>query len=124
MIRITGTIGPWPVDLAIELSDSDWAGVRTAMQGVEITSQGAITEPAEDPANPAPVRAAPTEALWQNALALVKSAGQVSGPALFEQLEGLAGSPAAGKRLLVRLRHCEQVRVVSGGDAPLYIWAG
>lgn len=124
MIRITGTVGPWPVDLNIDLSDSDWEGLRTAVQGLEVASQGATAEPADVSANPGPARAAPTEALWQNALALVKSAGQVSGPVLFEQLEGLAGSPVAGKRLLVRLRHCEQVRVVSGGDAPLYIWTG
>lgn len=124
MIRITGTVGPWPVDLNIELSDSDWAGVRAAVQGLEVMSHAAPAAPADVPADAVPARAGPTEALWQNALALVKGAGQVSGPALFEQLEGLAGSPAAGKRLLVRLRHCEQVRVVSGGDAPLYIWAG
>jgi hypothetical protein len=123
MIRVTGTVGPWPVDLNIELSDSDWAGLKQAVPGVKVIYQEATAKPAEVPTSSASVRPAPTEALWQNALALVKNAGQVSGPVLFEQLEGLAGSPAAGKRLLVRLRHCEQVRVVSGGDAPLYIWA-
>jgi hypothetical protein len=28
----------------------------------------------------------------------------------------------AGKRLLVRLRHSADVKVVSGGDTPLYSW--
>jgi hypothetical protein len=46
----------------------------------------------------------------------------LSGPDLLEQLEGLTGSAAAGKRLLVRLRHCADVKVVSGGDTPLYSW--
>ena len=38
---------------------------------------------------------------------------------------GLAGGPeAAGKRLLVRLRHCGQVRMETGADAPIYHWVG
>jgi hypothetical protein len=41
---------------------------------------------------------------------------------LLEQLEGLTGSAAAGKRLLVRLRHCADVKVVSGADTPIYSW--
>jgi hypothetical protein len=118
MIRITGSIGQWPVDLNIELDAGDWARVQLAVQE-------AITEPAHQavaPEAPAAKRSAPDDALWHNALALVERAGHVSGPELFEQLEALAGSPAAGKRLLVRLRHCEQVRVLSGTDAPLYTW--
>ena len=115
MIRITGTIGQWPVDLNIELDPSDWAQLQAAVQEV-------ATERPAGAGSDALVRVAPDEALWQNALALVKGAGQVSGPQLFEQLEALAGSPAGGKRLLVRLRHCEYVRVISGTDAPLYTW--
>ena len=118
MISIKGSIGPWPVDLNIELGPSDWDSLRRAVQGnsgeaapVPAASQGTAVR-----------RPAPDEALWQNALALVRNAGQVSGPELFEQLEALAGSPAAGKRLLVRLRHCEKVSVLSGADAPLYTW--
>ncbi len=45
------------------------------------------------------------DALWQVAKDLLRKAGQLSGPDLLDQLEGLAGSAAAGKRLLVRLRH-------------------
>ena len=33
-------------------------------------------------------------------------------------------SQAAGKRLLVRLRHCEQIRMETGADAPIYHWVG
>ncbi len=62
------------------------------------------------------------DALWQIAQELLRKAGQLSGPDLLEQLEGLTGSAAAGKRLLVRLRHCANVKVVSGGDTPLYSW--
>ncbi len=43
--------------------------------------------------------------LWQNAQDLLRDAGQLSGLELLDQLEGLAGDAAAGKRLLVRLRH-------------------
>ncbi|WP_263264739.1 hypothetical protein [Pseudomonas sp. RIT-PI-S] len=121
MIRITGTIGTWPVDLNIELQASDWAHLQAAVQNTPPLADAA---PREAPGHTPTARPAPNDALWQNALALVKGSGQISGPELFEQLEALAGSPAAGKRLLVRLRHCEQVRVQSGGDAPLYTWLG
>ncbi|MNY60731.1 hypothetical protein D3C86_1973240 [compost metagenome] len=53
---------------------------------------------------------------------MLRKAGQLNGPELLDQLEGLAGSAAAGKRLLVRLRHSSEVKVVSGGDTPLYSW--
>jgi hypothetical protein len=53
---------------------------------------------------------------------LLRKAGQLSGPDLLDQLEGLTGSAAAGKRLLVRLRHSSDVKVESGGDTPLYRW--
>ena len=60
--------------------------------------------------------------LWQNAQDLLRNAGQLSGLELLDRLEGLAGDAAAGKRLLVRLRHSSQVKVVSGVDSPLYSW--
>ena len=41
---------------------------------------------------------------------------------LLEQLEALTGSTGAGKRLLVRLRHSREVKVVSGADSPVYSW--
>jgi len=114
MIRITGTIGQWPIDLNIDMGEGDWAQLKAALDNSQVVATPAAPEP----------RPAATDAVWQNALALVKASGQISGPALFEQLEGLTGNAAAGKRLLVRLRHCDQVQVVSGADAPLYTWAG
>lgn len=51
------------------------------------------------------------------------AAGQLNGLELLDQLEGLAGDAAAGKRLLVRLRHSVRSSLVSsGGDTPLYTW--
>ena len=52
----------------------------------------------------------------------MQKAGQINGPDLLEQLEGLTGSAAAGKRLLVHLRHNPKVRVESGADTPVYCW--
>ncbi len=114
-MRIRGTIGDWPVDLALELDAHEW----TALAGAR----------PEQPATPAPspraeVREAPADGLWLSALALLREAGELDGPRLLADLEGLAGGAAAGKRLLVRLRHCPQVAVESGADAPLYRWIG
>jgi hypothetical protein len=111
MLRIRGSIGEWPVDLTLEMDDSDWTRLGAQLQ-VEKT---AVSTPAAKPLNQ-------DEALWQVAKDLLRKAGQLSGPQLLDQLEGLAGSAAAGKRLLVRLRHSPQVKVVSGGDTPLYSW--
>ncbi|MDN4546101.1 hypothetical protein [Pseudomonas sp. C32] len=111
MLRIRGSIGDWPVDLTLEMDDSDWARLGAQLQ-VEKT---AVSTPAAKPLNQ-------DEALWQVAKDLLRKAGQLSGPELLDQLEGLAGSAAAGKRLLVRLRHSPEVKVVSGGDTPLYSW--
>ncbi|MFF7709805.1 hypothetical protein [Pseudomonas sp. NPDC007930] len=117
MIRIRGSLGPWPVDLSIELGAEDWQQLAAHLP--------AAAAPAATPAAPA---AAPTasrdDALWGAALRLVEQAGEVNGPALMEQLEGLAGGAAAAKRLLVRLRHCAQVRVRTEPDAPMYCWVG
>ena len=66
----------------------------------------------------------PDDALWQAAREVLRTAGQLNGPELLEALEGLAGNTAAGKRLLVRLRHSAQVKVESGADAPVYHWIG
>jgi hypothetical protein len=120
MIRITGTLGQWPVDLCIEIGEGDW----TRLQGMLQVTPAADADAPEAPVPTAPQATAVSDRLWESALALVEASGQISGPALFEQLEGLAGSAQAGKRLLVRLRHCPQVRVLSGADAPLYTWAG
>jgi len=46
----------------------------------------------------------------------------MGGPQLLAELQALAGSAQMGKRLLVRLRLCAQVKVDSGADAPVYRW--
>jgi hypothetical protein len=115
MLRIRGTVGTMPVDLTVELDDSDWAKLGSALN---------VQSPAQPEIAAAPAAKAlnQDEALWQVAKDLLRKAGQLSGPDLLDQLEGLTGSAAAGKRLLVRLRHSPDVKVVSGGDTPLYSW--
>lgn len=112
MIRIKGTIGDWPVDLTVELDEQDWArlGQHLALDAPDIPAPA-----------PAP-RVSQDEAVWLNAQALLRDGGPVSGPQLLAQLDALAGGNGAGKRLLVRLRHCAQVKVENGGDAPVYSW--
>ncbi|HLA30211.1 MAG TPA: hypothetical protein VJ047_04185 [Pseudomonas sp.] len=112
MVRIRGRIGEWPVDLRVELEAQDWAQLAQ-----QITPNLAV-EPAAAPAGVA------SDALWQATLELLRQAGQIEGPQLLGQLAGLAGGEAAGKRLLVRLRHCDQVRMETGADAPIYHWVG
>ena len=111
MLRIRGSIGDWPVDLTLELDDGDWAQLGAQLQAAKPEASVAPAKPVNQ-----------DDALWQIAQELLRKAGQLSGPDLLEQLEGLTGSAAAGKRLLVRLRHCANVNVVSGGDTPLYSW--
>ncbi len=113
MVRIRGRIGDWPVDLTLELDAQDWA--QLAAQVPVAAAEGAPGPAAEPVGN---------DALWQTSLALLRQAGQLEGPQLLAQLAALAGGEAAGKRLLVRLRHCAQVRVQSGVDAPSYHWIG
>jgi len=110
-MRIRGQIGPWPVDLTIDLDPAEWAQLKA--QG-EVETAGTV-------ASPTPVQR-PDDAQWQAACTVLAQAGHMTGPALLEHLEGLAGSTAAGKRLLVRLRHNPNVRVESGVDAPIYHW--
>jgi hypothetical protein len=109
MVRICGQIGPWPVDLTVELDAQDWAQLAQHIL------------PEVVPAAAAPVA---SDALWQTTLEVLRQAGQIEGPQLLAQLAGLAGGDAAGKRLLVRLRHCMQVRMEAGADAPIYHWVG
>lgn len=113
MLRIRGSIGDWPVDLTLELDDADWArlGAQLKVEKTEVSAAPAKSLNQDD-------------ALWQIARDLLRKAGQLSGPDLLEQLEGLTGSAASGKRLLVRLRHSADVKVESGGDTPLYRWVG
>ena len=112
MLRIRGTVGEWPVDLTIEMDEGDWAQLGAQLQ---VAKSENVVAPAAKPANQ-------DDAQWQIAKELLRKAGQLSGPDLLEQLEGLTGSASAGKRLLVRLRHSPDVKVISGGDTPLYSW--
>ncbi|AJE16741.1 MULTISPECIES: hypothetical protein [Stutzerimonas] len=113
MIRISGKIGDWPVDLAIELDNEDWANLAAGFVAAQpaAAEQGGARRPRED-------------ALWQTAQERLRQAGILEGPQLFEELRVLAGSEQAAKRLLVRLRHSEQVQVEHGADAPTYRWIG
>ena len=111
MLRIRGTVGEVPVDLTVELDDSDWAKLGAQLH---VGDAPAIQPPAK-PANQ-------DDAVWEATKDLLRKAGQMTGPELLGQLEALAGSTGAGKRLLVRLRHSSQVKVVSGVDSPLYSW--
>ncbi|MCF4996261.1 hypothetical protein GIW70_01535 [Pseudomonas syringae] len=116
MLRIRGSIGDLPVDLTLELDESDWARLGSHLSvHSQVPATPAETTPTTTPLNQ-------DDAQWQVAKDLLRKAGQLSGPDLLEQLEGLTGSAASGKRLLVRLRHSAQVKVVSGGDTPLYSW--
>jgi hypothetical protein len=111
MLRIRGTVGDWPVDLTLELDEGDWAQLGAQLKASRPEAAVAESKPVNH-----------DDALWQIAQDLLRKAGQMTGPELLDQLEGLTGSTAAGKRLLVRLRHNAQVKVESGQDAPLYIW--
>lgn len=112
-MRIRGQIGDWPVDLTIELAPEEWAQLGKQIE-VPVAAQDAAT----------PTVAAPRQddGQWAAAREVLRLAGQMSGPELLDRLEGLAGSTAAGKRLLVRLRHSSEVKVESGVDAPVYHW--
>lgn len=114
-MRIRGQIGEWPVDLTIELAPEEWAQLGRRLE-----------VPASVEAVPVTISPAPRQddGQWAAARDVLRQAGQMSGPALLERLEGLAGSVAAGKRLLVRLRHSSEVKVESGVDAPVYRWVG
>ncbi|WP_434627832.1 hypothetical protein J3P89_02950 [Pseudomonas sp. Z1-14] len=114
MLRIRGTVGEWPVDLTIEMDEGDWAQLGAQLQ---VAKSEVATTPSARPASQ-------DDAQWQIAKELLRKAGQLTGPDLLEQLEGLTGSASSGKRLLVRLRHSAEVKVLSGGDTPLYSWVG
>lgn len=115
-VRIRGHIGDWPVDLSIELEPHEWAHLGRQLQEAPAVAQAVPATAA------APV--CQDDGQWSAACALLRQAGQLSGPELLERLEGLTGSVAAGKRLLVRLRHSSEVKVDSTADAPLYRWVG
>lgn len=114
MLRIRGTVGDLPVDLTVEMDESDWARL-----GIQLGAQ--VQEP---PATSTSVKPAASrnDAVWDIAQDLLRKAGHLTGPDLLGQLEGLSGSTAAGKRLMVRMRHSANVKVESQGDTPVYHW--
>lgn len=120
-MRIRGQIGDWPVDLTIELDPAQWAQLAQLARGPQAPAPVAAQAPAPATAQPA---ARVDDGHWAAACELLRQAGRINGPELLERLEELTGSTASGKRLLVRLRHCAQVRVQSGTDAPVYCWLG
>ena len=111
MVRIRGTIGDWPVDLTVELDEAEWAQLGGQLN-VNAPAPVAV---AHKPANL-------DDAVWEATKDLLRQAGQMTGPQLLAQLQALTGSTGAGKRLLVRLRHSSEVKVVSGTDSPVYSW--
>ncbi|HSC85040.1 MAG TPA: hypothetical protein VLC30_15600 [Pseudomonas sp.] len=116
MLRIKGRVGDWPVDLTVELDAQDWAQLAAHLPAVAVSPAVA--------AAPAPVMARAADGMWQAAQELLQRAGSLEGPQLLGELAALAGGAVAGKRLLVRLRHCPQVQIESGAEAPLYRWVG
>lgn len=110
MIRIRGQIGEWPVDLSIELDDQDWEQLAKQLP-LSANIQAAPAHGAEG-----------ADSLWDGAQQVLREAGSMEGPQLLAELQALSGSAAAGKRLLVRLRHSAQVKVRSDADAPIYSW--
>jgi hypothetical protein len=115
MLRIKGRIGEWPVDLSVEMDQEDW------VQLAALLPRDSAIAPVPEPV--AAVAKA-QDGLWQATQDLLQRAGSLDGPQLLAELTALAGSAAAGKRLLVRLRHCPQVQIESGAEAPLYRWVG
>lgn len=113
MIRVRGHIGAWPVDLTLELDEQDWAA---------LSAQCAAQPVARTPAPPGSTGEG--NAWLQQAQELLCVAGELDAPQLLSELVGLTGSAQAGKRLLVQLRHCPQVRVESLGDTARYCWQG
>ncbi|MDZ3995182.1 hypothetical protein [Pseudomonas sp. Teo4] len=112
-MRIRGHIGDWPVDLTIELEPAEWAQLG---RQIEVPTAAEVV-----PAATAPRQ---DDGQWSAAREVLRQAGHMNGPELLDRLEGLTGSTAAGKRLLVRLRHSSEVKVESGVDAPVYHWVG
>lgn len=110
MIRIRGKVGDWPVDLSIEMDAQDWSQLAKQLP-LEANAQADSAPSAEAP-----------DALWLDAQRVLREAGRMDGPQLLAELQALSGSAAAGKRLLVRLRHSAQVKVQSDADAPIYSW--
>lgn len=119
MIRIRGRVGDCPVDLEIELEAQDWMHLGAAWTSTTPDSASGPSVPEES--DRAPARG--SDQLWSVAQGLVRQAGEMSGPQLLAELEGLSGSTQAAKQLLVRLRHSNQVQLERRPEALVYRWA-
>lgn len=106
MLRIKGTIGDWPVDLTVEMDDADWAKLAQNLPKAVV----------------APAAPAPADRLWLAAQDLLQRSGSCEGPQLMDELEALAGSAAAAKGLLVRLRHNPKVKIEVREGVQVFNW--
>lgn len=118
MLRIRGRIGDWPVDLSLEMDETDWQRFAAALRTVPGDRPPQAS--AGSDAAPAPSVA---ERLWLAAQDLLRQAGRCEGPRLLDELAALAGSAAAAKGLLVRLRHSPQVRIEAHDGTQVFIWS-
>lgn len=113
-MRIRGTIGDWPVDLTLELDETEWQRLGVALQQ-PAARVPALAAEAVAPANPG-------DRLWQAARDLLRQAGSSEGPQLLDELAALAGSAGAAKGLLVRLRHSPNVRIEVRDGTQVFTW--
>ncbi len=117
-MRVQGQLGDVAIDLQISLEESEWARLAELLRGALPAAEAAPVPSATPVVSPAADR------LWLTACQLLREAGACEGPQLLADLQALAGSAEAGKRLLVRLRHSPQVRVEQREDVPWYSWLG
>lgn len=118
-MRIRGQLGPWPVDLSLELEPGELQQLASLLRGGECAA--AVAEPLAAAGVPV-VTGGQGERLWQLAQECLRRAGQQEGPLLMADLAALAGSELEGKRLLVRLRHHPQVVLDTAGSTTRYCW--
>jgi len=116
MVRIRGTIGSQPVDLTVELDDTDWQRLAAALRPAETSAPAVATVPSGPKSG--------GDMLWDQVVKLLSQAGRLSGPDILVALEKLTGNLGVAKQLLVRLRHSPQVRMERVGEAQFYIWQG
>lgn len=114
-MRIRGHIGDWPVDLVLELDEAEWRRLGVALQPASAASPSAKAVDNSPPASAA-------DRLWQAACDLLRQAGSSEGPQLLDELSALAGSAAAAKGLLVRLRHSPNVRIEVRDGTQVFSW--
>ena len=117
-MRIRGQLGPWPVDLSLELEPGELQQLASLLHGGEAA---VVVEPLVAASAPV-VTGGQGERLWQLAQECLRRAGQQEGPLLMADLAALAGSELEGKRLLVRLRHHPQVVLDTSGSTTRYCW--